>query len=248
VVDRISSGHDARLASQDRLTQQSVEVVGLREIQQRIALLGDRMKPGALRRPSVEIAKRLVASNRNRLGRGVDVHGRALQSGLAKRLGLNPLGGEFGLFGRSIRAEAMPGGDGVDLYSTFIGADVAYQGKVITPKVSQYLTIPLEAKGGESSSSDAGSFLSAGLSIKDNRTARRAEHFENTFFMRTDGKLFLVQNDKRKKFSGSRKLRFLFLLVRSVRYPKNEWLGVSSEDNAMATEVYAKHLDTFEGA
>jgi hypothetical protein len=231
------------------MTQQSVQIVGLQDIQRRIALLGDRIRPGGLRRPSVEIAKRLVASNRARLARGVDVHGRALRSNLAKRLGLAPLGGEWGRFGRSIRGEPMTSGDGVDLYSTFIGADVAYKGKTITPKVRQYLTIPLEAKGGEFSRSDSGSFLGAGLSIKNNRTARRAEHFENTFFMRTDGKLFLVQNDKRKKFSGpnSRKLRFLFLLVRSVRYPKNEWLGVSDSDSAMAAEVYGRHLDTFEG-
>ena len=231
------------------MTLQSVEIVGLRDIQQRIARLGDRLKPGSLRRPSVDVAKRLVASNRQRLGRGVDVNGRALRSALSKRLGLVPLGGEFGLFGRSIRAEPMASGDGVDLYSTFIGADVAYKGKVITPRTKQYLTIPLDAKGGESSKSEAGNFLSAGLGIKDNRTGRRAEHFENTFFMRTDGKLFLVQNDKRKRFSGanSRKLRFLFLLVRSIRYPKNEWIGVSNDDQSMAIEVYGNHLDTFGG-
>jgi hypothetical protein len=156
-----------------------------------------------------------------------------------------PLGGESGLFGRSIRAEPMATGDGVDLYSTFIGADVAYQGKVITPKVKQWLTIPLEAKGGEASRSETGNFLSAGLSMKDNRTWRRAEHFDNTFFMRTDGKLFLVQNDKREKGKNARKLRFLFLLVRSIRYPKNEWLGASNDDLVMAAEVYGAHLDTF---
>lgn len=247
MVNRNKAGHDPWGSAQARVTQQSIEIVGLREIQERIAQLGDRMKPGALRRPSVDIAKALVASNRKRLGRGVDVNGRALRSALAKRLGLVPLGGESGLFGRSIRAEPMTSGDGVDLYSTFIGADVAYQGKVITPRVKQWLTIPLEAKGGEASESEAGRFLSTGLSIKDNRTGRRAEHFDNTFFMRTDGKLFLVQNDKRKKFSGksARKLRFLFLLVRSVRYPKNEWLGASNDDLAMAAEVYGAHLDTF---
>jgi hypothetical protein len=230
------------------MTLHSIEVLGLDDIQRRIAALGDRLKPGALKRPSVEIAKRLVASNRARLGRGVDVNGRAIRSNLAKRLGLVPLGGEYGLFARSIRAQAIAsGGDGVDLYSTFIGANVAYKGKTITPRLRQYLTIPLEAKGGEFSQSDSGGFLGSGLSVKDNRTARRAEHFENTFFMRTDGKLFIVQNDKRKKYSGAnnRRLRFLFLLVRSVRYPKNEWLGVSDSDSAITAEVYGNHLDTF---
>jgi hypothetical protein len=227
------------------MTAQSVELVGLKEVQKRINALGDRLKPGALRRPSVEIAKRLVASNRKRLGRGVDVHGRPLQSQLAKRLGLVPLGGEFGLFGRSVRAEPMASGDGVDLYSTFIGANVAYKGLPIVPKVSRYLTIPLEAKGGEFSTSDSGRFLAAGLGIKDNHTGRRARHFENTFFLEDDGKLFLVQNDTRQARSKDtkRKLRFLFLLVRSVRYPKNEWIGVSDDDMAMAAEVYGAHLD-----
>lgn len=229
------------------MPQQSVEIRGLEDIQRRIALLGERLKPGALRRPSVEVSKQLVLSNRKRLGRGVDVEGRALSSALAKRIGLVPLGGEFGLFGRSVRAEPMSSGDGVDLYSTFIGADVAYKGKVITPKVKQFLTIPLEAKGGEFSESDSGSFLRAGLGIKDNYTGRRALHYENTFFMRTDGKLFLVQNDKRKAFKNARKLRFLFLLVRSVRYPKNEWLGLSPGDLTEAAEIYGRHLNTFEG-
>lgn len=231
------------------MTLQSIQTVGLADIQRRIALLGERLKSGALRRPSVEIAKRLVLANRARLARGVDVNGRALHSDIASRLGLVPLGGEFGVFGRSIRAEPMPQGDGVDLYSTFIGAAVAYEGKVITPRRARYLTIPLEAKGGEFSESDSGGFLSAGLGIKDNRTARRAADYEDTFTLRTDGSLFIVQNDKRKRFSteGSRKLRFLFLLVRSVRYPKNEWLGVSDRDLGDAADVYGKHLDTFAG-
>ena len=228
------------------MTQQSIEIVGLADVQRRIALLDQRLRPSALRQPNVDIAKRLVLSNRRRLARGVDVNGRPLRSGLAKRLGLIPLGGEHGPFSRSIRAE--PIGNGVDLYSTFIGAAVAYSGKVITPRYARFLTIPIEAENDEFSVSDAGgSFLSAGLGIKENRTARRARDYENTFWMRTDGKLFLVQNDKRKKFSAanSRKLRFLFLLVRSMRYPRNEWLGVSADDIAMAIDEYGAHLDTF---
>lgn len=165
---------------------------------------------------------------------------------MAKRLGLVSLGGEFGLFGRSIKAEPLAQGDGVDLYSTFIGANVAYLGKVITPKNGQYLTIPLEAKGGEFSAVSAkGNFLSAGLGLHDNRTGRRASHYAGRFFLRTNGKLFIVTKDSRK--SANQKLRFLFLLVRSARYPKNEWLGASDDDMAMAAETYANHLDTFKG-
>lgn len=231
------------------MIQQSVETVGLSDIQRRIARLGERLRPDSLRRPSVEIAKSLVRSNKQRLARGVDVHGRALKSGLASRLGITPLGGEFRTFGRSIKAEPYGRGDSVDLYSTFIGADVAYKGKTIRPKTKKYLTIPLEAKGGEFSRSQKGNFLSAGLGLADNRTGRRAGHFKDTFFMTKDGKLFLVQHDKRQRFSGPnrQKLRFLFVLVRSAQYPKNEWLGVSNDDLSMAAEIYGKHLDTFTG-
>lgn len=232
------------------MIQQSVSTIGLSDIQRRVARLSERLRPDGLRRPSVEVSKALVRANKIRLARGVDVHGRAMRSGLAKRLGLVPLGGEFRTFGRSVKAEVFGHGDGVDLYSTFIGADVAYKGKTVRPKTRKYLTIPLEAKGGEFSRSERGNFLTAGLGIRDNRTGRRAGHYENTFFMNKDGKLFLVAADNRKRFSGEgrKKLRFLFLLVRSAQYPKNEWLGVSNEDLSMAAEVYGKHLDTFEDA
>ena len=229
------------------MTQQTITTIGLADLQRRIALLSDRLKPGALRRPSVDIAKQLVLSNKRRLGRGVDVNGRPLQSEIARKLGLLPLGGEHGQFGKSIRAEPMRQGDGVDLYSTFLGAAVAYHGKVITPKRARFLTVPLEAKGGEFSRSDSGSFLAAGLGIKANTTARRARDYENTFVLNTGGGLFIVQSDKRKTSTegNSRKLRFLFLLVRQVRYPKNEWLGVSNDDSTNAIEVYGGYLDTF---
>jgi hypothetical protein len=247
VVDRQRARHDETRAAAHQVTQLAIDARGLEDIQRRITALGARLKPGALERPSTDIAKRLVISNRRRLGRGVDVNGRALNSQLARRLGLMPLGGEHGTFAQSIQARAITGSgsDGVDLYSTFIGAKVAYYGKTITPKRSRYLTIPLEARGGEFSSSASGRFMSAGLSIGDSYTGHRARHYDNTFFMATDGKLFLVQNDKRKKFSadGKRKLRFLFLLVKSVRYPKNEWIGVSSDDTAMAIQVYGDFLD-----
>ena len=229
------------------MTQQSITTVGLADLQRRIALLSDRLKPGALRRPSVDVAKQLVLSNRRRLGRGVDVSGRPLQSDFARRLGLMPLGGEHGLFGKSIRAEPKRQGDGVDLYSTFIGAAVAYDGKVITPKHARFLTIPIEAKGGEHSMSDAGSSLAAGLGITENTTARRARDYDNTFVLDANGSLFIVQKEKRKVSSeGNRhKLRFLFLLVRQIRYPKNEWLGVSNDDSTDAIESYGSYLDTF---
>ena len=223
------------------MTQQSITTVGLADLQRRIALLSDRMKPGALRRPSAEIAKQLVLSNKRRLARGVDVNGRPLKSGLARKLGLVPLGGADGLFGRSIRAEPRAQGDGVDLYSTFIGAAVAYDGKVITPKHARFLTIPIQDEDGSS--------LAAGFGLQENTAARRARDYENTFVLNTGGSLFIVQNDKRKYSDANRKkLHFLFLLVRQVRYPSNEWLGVSGDDSNDAIEDYGTFVDTFAGA
>lgn len=225
---------------------QSIELRGLAEIQKRVALLGDRLKPGALRRPGVEIAKALVASNRSRLARGVDVNGRALRTGAAVRRGLKPLGGGDGLFARSVRAQPFTsGGDGVDIYSTFIGADVAYKGKEIRPKTAKYLTVPLEAKGGEGSETASGGFASAGLSLFGNTTGRRARHYDNTFFLEDDGRLFIAQRDKRVKGKNTNRIRFLFLLIRRMRYPQNEWLGASEGDMSMAAETYGRHLDTF---
>lgn len=222
------------------MVQQSIEVRGLADIQARIARLGQRLGAGELRRPSVSIAKSLVNSNKARLARGVDVHGRPLRSAAARRRGVVPLGGAKGVFYRSVFASAFTSGDGVDLYSNFIGADVAYKGKEITPKKAKYLTVPLDAKGGESEG-DGG----AGLSLVANRTGRRARQYEGTFFLETDGSLFLVQRDKRVKGDNARKLRFLFVLIRRMRYPQNEWLGASNDDLTKAAETYGQHLDTF---
>lgn len=204
---------------------------GFRDVQARIARLG--LNTQDLRRPNANVAKYLVVSNKMRLDRGVDVHGRPLKSKLSKRLGVQPLGGAHRTPGKSIRSEIE--GQDVNLFSTWIGAGVAYRGDVIRPKLKKYLTIPLRARGGEYSSSDRG------VSVVGNRTGRRALHYKNTFFIRRNGKLLLMQ----KQPDGA--LRALFLLVKSTKYPKNEWLGASSEDLDYAVKVYSKHLDTFEG-
>lgn len=192
-----------------------LESSGPRDITARIKRLGVNLKD--LRRPNNEIAKRIVARNRQRLARGVDVSGYALRSGLAKRLGLAPLGGADGLFGRSIHARV--GSDGaIDLYSDFVGAGVAYHGKTITPKTAQFLAVPLEDE-------------------RDTRAVRN----KDTFLLRVNGKLFVVAREGPK----SKKLRFLIYLTKRIRYPKNEWLGYSAADLDSATDDYAAHLDTF---
>jgi hypothetical protein len=215
------------------------EINGLRDVQQRIARLGLQAKD--LRRPNGFIGAEVVNRNRARLERGVDVNGRPLQSKLSDRLGLVALGGANRTPGRSIRW-GISGGD-LELYSSWIGARLAFRGGVVTPRVKKYLTIPLEARGGSEARGRAGLSLAEGRSV----TGRRALHYDNTFFLRTNGKLFLVQKDKRTKGKMAGSLRFLFLLVKSTRYPKNEWLGFSDADLEMAAQVYGKHMDTFEG-
>lgn len=219
------------------------EISGLADVRARVARLGLQAKD--LRRPNGSIGAEVVNRNRARLGRSVDVNGAPLASKRAAKLGLVPLGGEHRTPARSIRW-GLAGGD-LELYSSWIGARLAYKGGVVVPKTKKYLTIPMEARGGSESNGRAGLTLADGRSV----TGRRALHYENTFFLRVNGKLFLVQKDKRKNarnWKGAGALRFLFLLVKSVRYPKNEWLGFSDADLEMAAKTYGEHMDTFEGA
>ncbi len=209
-----------------------VEVQGLTDIQERVTRLGLNAKD--LRRPNVFIAQELPLRNRKRLDQGVDVNGLPLKSKLAGRLGLVPLGGAHGLFGKSVHG-AVDGQD-VDLFSDFIGAAVAYYGKRIVPKTKQYLTIPARARGGEFARADRA------LEVLGNRTGRRALHYsrKTTFFLRRNGKLMLMQK------TGKGSLRVLFFLVKSVRWPRNEWLGASPADLDMIADRYGQHLDTFD--
>jgi hypothetical protein len=213
------------------------EINGLRDALLRIARLGLQAKD--LRRPNGFIGAEMVKRNRARLDRSVDVNGRPMTSSLSKKLGLAPLGGGHGLFGKSIKW-SLSGSD-LELFSTFIGAGVAYRGDTIVPRVKKWLTIPLEARGGSESRGRAGLTFPEGRSV----TGRRALHYENTFFLRVNGKLFLVQKDKRTKGKHAGSLRFLFLLVKRVKYPKNEWLGFSNADLEMAAKTYGEHMDTF---
>lgn len=208
-----------------------VEVGGLQDIQERVARLGLRAQD--LRRPNAFIGAQLVVNNRRRLDAGVDVHGMPLRSKLSARLGLKPLGGASGLFGQSIKWEIE--GHDLNLFSTFIGAGVAYRGDTIVPKVKKWLTIPARARGGEFATP------ARAVAVLGNRTGRRAAHYskKTTFFLRRNGKLYLMQKEE----SGA--LRVLFFLVKKVRYPKNEWLGASESDLNMAIRKYSEHLDTF---
>lgn len=208
-----------------------VEVMGLEPVQRAIARLGDRFTPNSLRRPAAFVGAEMVVRTKRRLGQGVDVHGMPLKSQRSRRLGLKPLGGADGDFGKSVHWAIAS--DGVDLYSTFVGAGVAQRGDTITPKRAKYLTIPLRARGGDNARADRA------LTLVRNRTGRRAAHYlrTTTFIRRTaGGKLIIFQ----KEPSGA--IRALFLLLKKVRYPKNEWLGYSADDQKMAVDQFAKFL------
>jgi hypothetical protein len=215
--------------------QSRVEMTGLADIQRRVAQLGLNLKPNALRRPGGDIGAEMVLRTKKRLGSGRDVNGVPLRSKRSAQLGLEPLGGSDGRFGQSTHWSVDS--DGVDLFSTFIGAGVAYRGDVITPKVKKFLTIPLRARGGDFASK------ARRVRAEKNTTGRRARHYSKGTFVlrRAGGKLVIVQ----KTQGGA--LRALFLLVKKIRYPKNEWLGYAADDLKFVLERYGRHLDTFEG-
>ena len=215
------------------MIRSEVDIVGLQDIQSRVTQLGLRAKD--LRRPNASVAQSVVLANRLRLDAGVDVNGVPLRSQRSKQLGLTPLGGGSGLFGRSLKGDAAA--DGPEIYSTFIGAGVAYRGDTIVPKRKKYLTIPARAKGGELAGQENRS-----VRVLANRRGDRAAHYSSktTFVLRrAGGKLMIVQ----KQTGGA--LRVLFFLVKKARYPKNEWAGFSNDDQDKAMAVYEKHLDTY---
>lgn len=210
-----------------------VKVVGLEDIQRRVSRLGLQMKD--LRRPSMNVAQSARLANLQRLDRGVDVHGAALRSQRAKRLGLTPLGGGSGLFGRSLRAAADS--EGPELFSTFVGAGVAYRGDTIKPRHKKYLWIAARARGGESAGAGRK------VDVLPNRRGDRAAHYssKSTFVLtRQNGRLKMVVQK-----TGGGALRVLAFLVKRAKYPKNEWAGFADSDQDKALQVYGEHLDTF---
>lgn len=200
-----------------------VELEGMKDLRARIAQLGVNIKD--VRRPSKNVGEMMLASTHQRMARGLDVHGQRLKSDRASRQGHQPLRGLADSVHYAVDQE------GLALFSSDIRAGVHFRGDTIVPKRARFLTIPLRARGGESA---------GGAGLIANRTGRRARHYKNTFFLRKNGKLLLMQRTP----GGA--LRALFLLVKKVKLKKNEWLGWSREDLNRTEEIYAKHLDTFE--
>jgi hypothetical protein len=215
-----------------------VQSTGIRELRERIARTKTAMKD--LRAPSKAIGEEMIVRTNARLGRGLDIHGRPFRrSRRSQVLGTPTLGGSDHSLARSAHY-AVEGG-GLVWYSDHIGADVHQSGKTITPKSAKFLTIPLRARGG------TGADDSLRLTREKNRAGYRARDFKDTFFRWVNGKLFLFQKtDGRGARRGG--IRALFLLVKKVTMPKNEWFGFTAGDEEMAADTYGKHIDQLGGS
>lgn len=170
-----------------------------------------------------DAGEELKLRHKRRLAAGIGVNGQKLSSKFSTRFGTEPLGGAERSFGTSLGYEATR--KGLVFFSTWKGAAVAQKGMTIFPKHAKFLTIPLRAKGGI--------FETGGLGTKKNREGYRAREFKDTFFLRSRGRLFLMQ-----KLGKGGKLRALFLLVRSMKYPKNVWFGANEADSAAIGKLY----------
>lgn len=189
-----------------------------------------RLRAKDTRAASAAIGEEMIVRTQRRMGAGRDIHGLPFKkSRRAEMRGGVTMGGNDHSLANSVHYQVTADG-GFDWYSTHVGARVHQEGGTIVPRTKQWLTIPLRA------AEDASRGF---LAIAANRRGDRARHFKNTFFLRRNGKLFLMQRDK-----GDR-LRALFLLVKKVQLAKREWFGFTRGDERMVVETYAKHIDTF---
>jgi hypothetical protein len=178
-------------------------------------------------RPALkDSAEEMLARTQRRMRAGVDVHGRPF----TRSRGGAGRGGQT-LWDRGVLAASAQYSvtrDAFDLFSSDKRARVLQEGETITPKNSQFLTIPIRARGGMFGQRDVAAI--------GNRTGTRARHYKNTFFLRRGERLLLMQ----KTPGGA--LRALFLLVRSVKLPRREWLGFNSADLDMVAGKLGSHI------
>lgn len=218
-----------------------VKIDGLADIAQRLQKMGARMAD--LRDASEFIGEEMKLRTQQRMGKGLDIHSAPFKpSKRAGYMGTVPLGGSDHSLANSVNYDVTS--DGLELFSTHIGAGVHQRGDTIRPKAPRkFLTIPLRAVGGSrfagNQSVKAGNAFVAQRTVQ-NRDGARARHYKDTFFRRKFGKLYLMQ-----RLAGAKKVVALFLLVTSVTMPKNEWLGFTKDDEQMVIDTYAEHLDTF---
>lgn len=183
-------------------------------------------RAGDLGRPLRWIGEEMLARTQLRMRAGTDIHGRPFTP--SKRVSRD--GGQT-LWNRGALAASANysvSGDTLELFSSDVRARIHNEGGTILPKKAKWLTIPLRAVGGYGKTTD--------VAASPNRSGRRARDYKNTFFRRRGNKLFLCQTTE----SGA--VRVLFLLVRSVRIPKREWLGFGADDEAMAIQKIGEYV------
>jgi phage gpG-like protein len=174
------------------------------------------------------VGEEMLLRTQRRLSGGVDVNGRPFKPSRRAEM----FGGQT-LFDRGTLAASAnydtPGTD-LELFSSDKRARVHQEGLEIRPKKGTFLTIPLRARGGIFEGAISG------VSVKANRTGARAGHYGDTFIKRFGDRAYIMQR------VGGKKLRALFLLLRSVKMPKREWLGFSPDDMEMAADKIGGHI------
>lgn len=206
---------------------QEWRIEGLADCRDRMRRMKVRLRD--TRPASANIGEEMIFRTQRRMAAGLDIHGRPFKrNGRSRSRAGVVLGGNDRSMANSVHYSVTSGG--FDWFSTHVAAHAHQTGATIVPRVKKFLTIPLRAAEEESRGF---------LAITKNRRGDRARHFKNTFFLRRNGKLFLMQRDQ-----GDR-LRALFLLVKKVQLKKNEWLGFTKADDQMVVDTYAKHIDAF---
>jgi hypothetical protein len=199
---------------------------GIREVREFLGGAAARMRNTLPARKNV--GEEMLLRTQRRLRAGVDVNGNPFKpSRRVEKFGGQTLW-DRGALGGSANYDT-PGLD-LELFSTSKYARVHQEGLEIKPKKGQFLTIPLRARGGIFE----GAF--GGVEAKANRTGARARHFAGTFIKRFGTRLFIMQKVDAKR------LRALFLLLRSVKMPKREWLGFGPADVEMAANKLGAHI------
>lgn len=174
------------------------------------------------------IGEAMLVSTQRRMRAGLDVDGKPFVRSRRAESGGGQTLWDRGALVSSVNYSVRP--DGLVLFSSDKRAAVHYDGRTITPKRASFLTIPLRARGGMY----AGRVVATG-----NRRGDRARHYQNTFFLRRGGRLFLMQ---RLPGEGRGRIRALFLLLRSVRLPRRKWLGFTRGDLEMVSQRLGRSI------
>jgi hypothetical protein len=177
------------------------------------------------------IGEEMLFRTQRRLRSGVDINGNAFTpSRRVEKFGGQTLW-DRGQLAASVNYDT-PGED-LELFSSDKRARVHQEGLEIRPKGGkQFLTIPLRARGGLFEGAIGG------VDVKANRTGARGGHYGvgSTFIKRFGDRAYIFQ-----KVDGKR-IRALFLLLRSVKMKKREWLGFGPSDLDMAVSKLGAHV------